>query len=143
MLDGLAREVMDRIAGIMPVTPVPLVASALLSFGRDLVRWKYQRYMHDYLGTIKAVDDSVGRVLKFLDDEKLADNTIVVFLGDHGFHLGEHGLWSKYTLFEQSRRAHAVDVAARHAERGRVAVARVRRDADHEWTRHERTSIQE
>jgi len=72
--------------------------------GRDLVRWKYQRYMHDYLGTIKAVDDSVGRVLKFLDDEKLADNTIVVYASDQGFFLGEHGWFDKRWIFEESLR---------------------------------------
>ncbi len=72
--------------------------------GRDLVRWKYQRYMHDYLGTIKAVDDSVGRLLKFLDDEKLADNTIVVYASDQGFFLGEHGWFDKRWIFEESLR---------------------------------------
>ena len=43
--------------------------------GKDLVRWKYNRYMHDYLGCVKAVDESVGRLLKYLDDEGLAENT--------------------------------------------------------------------
>src|SRR5262249_54828550 len=47
--------------------------------GRDLVRWKYNRYMHDYLGCVKAVDEGVGRLLKYLDDEGLAENTIVVY----------------------------------------------------------------
>ncbi len=63
--------------------------------GKDLVRWKYQRYMHDYVGCIKAVDESVGRLLKFLDDEKLADNTIVIYTADQGFYLGEHGWFDK------------------------------------------------
>ena len=72
--------------------------------GRDLVRWKYQRYMHDYLGCVKAVDESVGRVLKFLDDEKLSDNTIVVYCSDQGFYLGEHGWFDKRWIFEESLR---------------------------------------
>jgi uncharacterized sulfatase len=58
-----------------------------------------------YYACVSLVDAGVGRILDTLEEEGLADNTIVVFLGDHGFHLGEHGLWSKYTLFEQSRRA--------------------------------------
>jgi arylsulfatase A-like enzyme len=58
--------------------------------------------MHDYLGTVLAVDDSVGRLLKFLDDEKLADNTIVVFSSDQGFYLGEHGWFDKRWIYEES-----------------------------------------
>ncbi|MCA1686691.1 MAG: DUF4976 domain-containing protein, partial [Planctomycetia bacterium] len=73
--------------------------------GKDLVRWKYQRYMHDYLGCVKAVDENVGRVLKFLDDEGLADNTIVVYSADQGFYLGEHGWFDKRWIFEESLRA--------------------------------------
>jgi len=72
--------------------------------GKDLVRWKYQRYMHDYLGTIKAVDESVGRLLKYLDDEGLAENTIVVYAADQGFYLGEHGWFDKRWIYEESIR---------------------------------------
>ncbi len=72
--------------------------------GADLVRWKYNRYMHDYLGCIKAVDESVGRLLKFLDDEGLAENTIVVYTADQGFYLGEHGWFDKRWIFEESLR---------------------------------------
>jgi arylsulfatase A-like enzyme len=72
--------------------------------GADLVRWRYQRYMHDYLGCIKAVDESVGRLLKFLDDEGLAGNTLVVYASDQGFYLGEHGWFDKRWIFEESLR---------------------------------------
>jgi arylsulfatase A-like enzyme len=72
--------------------------------GPDLVRWRYQRYLHDYLGTIKSVDDSVGKLLKYLDDEGLADNTIVVYSSDQGFFLGEHGWFDKRWIFEESLR---------------------------------------
>jgi arylsulfatase A-like enzyme len=72
--------------------------------GRDLVAWKYQRYMHDYLGCIKAVDESVGRLLKFLDEEGLANNTIVIYSSDQGFYLGEHGWFDKRWIFEESLR---------------------------------------
>jgi arylsulfatase A-like enzyme len=73
--------------------------------GKDLVSWKYQRYMHDYLGCIKAVDESVGRLLKFLDEEGLATDTIVVYSADQGFYLGEHGWFDKRWIFEESLRA--------------------------------------
>jgi arylsulfatase A-like enzyme len=73
--------------------------------GKDLVRWKYQRYMHDYLGCVKAVDESVGRILKYLDDEGLAENTIVVYSSDQGFYLGEHGWFDKRWIFEESLRS--------------------------------------
>lgn len=70
--------------------------------GDDLVRWKYNRYMHDYLGCIKAIDENVGRMLKYLDDEGLADDTIVVYASDQGFYLGEHGWFDKRWIFEES-----------------------------------------
>src|SRR5262249_43796123 len=73
--------------------------------GQDLVRWKYQRYLHDYLGCIKAVDESVGRLLAFLDETGLAENTIVTYTADQGFYLGEHGWFDKRWIFEESLRA--------------------------------------
>jgi len=72
--------------------------------GDDLVRWRYQRYMHDYLGCIRAVDENVGRVLKYLDDEGLSENTIVIYASDQGFYLGEHGWFDKRWIFEESVR---------------------------------------
>ncbi|HJS08566.1 MAG TPA: sulfatase [Pirellulales bacterium] len=72
--------------------------------GKDLVRWRYNRYMHDYLACVKAVDESVGRLLRFLDDEGLAENTVVVFSSDQGFYLGEHGWFDKRWIFEESLR---------------------------------------
>lgn len=72
--------------------------------GDALVRWKYRRYLHDYLGCIRAVDESVARVLQFLDDEGLANNTLVVYSSDQGFFLGEHGWFDKRWIFEESLR---------------------------------------
>jgi arylsulfatase A-like enzyme len=72
--------------------------------GKDLVRWRYQRYMHDYLATVKAVDDNVGRVLKYLEEQGLAENTIVIYSSDQGFYLGEHGWFDKRWIFEESVR---------------------------------------
>ena len=74
-------------------------------FGRALTEWKYQRFMHDYLGTLKGVDDNVGRILKYLDDTGLATNTIVIYSSDQGFFLGEHGWFDKRWIFQESARA--------------------------------------
>jgi len=72
--------------------------------GKDLVRWRYNRYMHDYLGCVKAVDEAVGKLLKYLDDEDLAKNTLVIYCADQGFYLGEHGWFDKRWIFEESLR---------------------------------------
>ena len=72
--------------------------------GEALVRWKYQRYMQDYLATVQSVDDSVGRVLEFLDKAGLARNTMVVYTSDQGFFLGDHGLFDKRFMYEESIR---------------------------------------
>ncbi len=72
--------------------------------GKALVRWKYQRYIKDYLRCIQSVDDNVGRLLKYLDDQGLADNTVVIYSSDQGFYLGEHGWYDKRWIFEESLR---------------------------------------
>ncbi len=72
--------------------------------GRDLVRWRYQRYMHDYLACVKAIDESVGRMLDALEAEGIADETVVILSSDQGFFLGEHGWFDKRWIFEESLR---------------------------------------
>ncbi len=72
--------------------------------GRDLIHWRYNRYMHDYLGCVKAIDESVGRLLDFLEQEGLAENTVVICSSDQGFYLGEHGWFDKRWIFEESLR---------------------------------------
>jgi len=72
--------------------------------GDDLMRWKYRRYMEDYLGTIRSVDDNVGRLLAHLDELGLAGNTLVVYTSDQGFYLGEHGWFDKRFMYEPSFR---------------------------------------
>lgn len=72
--------------------------------GDDLVRWKYQRYIKDYLRCIASVDDNIGRVLKFLDDSGLAENTVVIYSSDQGFYLGDHGWFDKRFMYEESYR---------------------------------------
>ncbi len=70
--------------------------------GEELVRWKYQRYMKDYLRCVASVDDNIGRVLEYLDETGLADNTIVVYCSDQGWYLGEHGWFDKRWMYEPS-----------------------------------------
>jgi len=64
--------------------------------------WKYQRYMQDYLACIESVDENVGRVLDYLDESGLAENTIVVYTSDQGFYLGEHGWFDKRFIYDES-----------------------------------------
>ncbi|MBM3178130.1 MAG: sulfatase [Bacteroidetes bacterium] len=68
----------------------------------DKMRWKYQRYMQDYLGTIKALDENVGRLLDHLESKNLMDNTIIVYTSDQGFYLGEHGWFDKRFVYDES-----------------------------------------
>ncbi len=68
----------------------------------DIVRWKYQRYIKDYLRCIQAVDDGVGEILDYLDETGLAEDTIVIYSSDQGFYLGEHGWYDKRWMFEES-----------------------------------------
>jgi arylsulfatase A-like enzyme len=72
--------------------------------GRALVEWKYQRYMRDYLSTAASLDRNIGRTLDYLDHHNLAKNTIVIYLSDQGFYLGEHGWFDKRFMYEESFR---------------------------------------
>lgn len=72
--------------------------------GDDLVRWKYQRYIKDYLRCVASLDDNIGRVLDYLDESGLASNTIVIYSSDQGFYLGEHGWFDKRWIYEPSLR---------------------------------------
>ncbi|NRA50155.1 MAG: sulfatase [Phaeodactylibacter sp.] len=68
----------------------------------DKMRWRYQRYMQDYLASIAAVDENVGRLLDYLDANGLTENTIVVYTSDQGFYLGEHGWFDKRFIYDES-----------------------------------------
>ncbi len=70
--------------------------------GDDLVRWKYQRYIKDYLRCVDSVDDNLGRLLDYLDAHNLTENTLVVYCSDQGFYLGEHGLYDKRWMYRES-----------------------------------------
>lgn len=79
--------------------PVPKGLSA-----EEEKRWKYQRYIKDYLRCIASIDDNIGRLLDYLDEEGLTDNTIVVYTSDQGFFLGDHGWYDKRFMYEESLR---------------------------------------
>jgi arylsulfatase A-like enzyme len=72
--------------------------------GNELVSFKYQRYLQDYLACIAAVDKSVGEILDFLKENGLDQNTVVIYASDQGFYLGEHGWFDKRFIFEESYR---------------------------------------
>ena len=69
---------------------------------KAVTRWKYQRYIKDYLRCVRALDENIGRVLDYLDESGLSENTIVIYSSDQGFYLGEHGWYDKRWIFEES-----------------------------------------
>jgi arylsulfatase A-like enzyme len=72
-----------------------------LSFEEERI-WRYQRYIKDYLRCCASIDDSVGRILDYLDANGLAENTLVIYTSDQGFFLGDHGWFDKRFMYEQS-----------------------------------------
>lgn len=69
-----------------------------------LAKWKYRRYMIDYLNTAESMDRNIGRVLDYLEEHDLKDNTLVIYMSDQGFYLGEHGWFDKRFMYEESFR---------------------------------------
>ncbi len=88
----------------------PIIDSINLAFKQhwpsmsreEKMRWKYQRYMQDYLGTISSVDDNVGRLLDYLEETGLDQNTMIIYTSDQGFYLGEHGWFDKRFIYDES-----------------------------------------
>ncbi len=72
--------------------------------GKALAEWMYQRYLHDYLKCIISVDRNLGRILNYLKNNNLLDNTMIVYTSDQGFYLGEHGWYDKRFMYEESFR---------------------------------------
>ena len=72
--------------------------------GKTLDEWKYQRYIRDYLATATSLDRNIGRTLDYLDKHKLTNNTIVIYVSDQGFYMGEHGWFDKRFMYEESFR---------------------------------------
>lgn len=72
--------------------------------GKELAEWKYQRYMRDYLATAASLDRAIGRTLDYLDKNRLTENTLIIYLSDQGFYMGEHGWFDKRWMYEESFR---------------------------------------
>ncbi|MEE2659538.1 MAG: sulfatase [Candidatus Latescibacterota bacterium] len=70
----------------------------------EMRKWAYQRYIKDYLRVVASIDSNVGRVLDYLDEEGIADNTVVIYTSDQGFYLGDHGWYDKRFMYEESLR---------------------------------------
>ena len=88
--------------------------------GKELDEWKYQNYIRDYMSVIKSVDESVGRVLDYLDSHGLTDNTIIVYTSDQGFYMGEHGWFDKRLMYEESLRTPLLIAYPGHIQPGTV-----------------------
>jgi arylsulfatase A-like enzyme len=93
-----ARESHQRIQDMMDFNPPKKLTP------RQRRQWSYQQLMRHFLATLKAQDDNIGKLLDYLDRSGLAKNTIVVFTGDHGFFLGEHGWFDKRFMYEEALR---------------------------------------
>jgi arylsulfatase A-like enzyme len=98
-----AREATMRIDRDLKPTDTKLPPPEGLS-APEVKRWKYRRYMQDYLACVASMDDGIGRVLDYLDGNGLADNTIVIYTSDQGFFLGDHGWFDKRFMYEESLR---------------------------------------
>ena len=88
--------------------------------GEELLRWKYQAYVKDYVRCIKSIDDEVGRLLDYLEKEGLMDNTVIVYTSDQGFYMGEHGWFDKRFMYEESFRTPLIIYHPKMKNRGVV-----------------------
>ncbi|MCD7976982.1 MAG: sulfatase [Tannerellaceae bacterium] len=93
--------------------------------GEELTKWKYQRYLRDYLRCIKTIDDEVGRLMDYLEKEGLMDNTVIVYTSDQGFYMGEHGWFDKRFMYEESFRTPLIISHPAMTNRGSVCDALV------------------
>ena len=101
--DSLSRK--ERIKWLrFGFKPGEIVAPSEDLSREEIRQWKYQKYIKDYLATIKSVDDNIGRVLEYLKENGLEENTIVVYASDQGFFLGEHGFFDKRFMYEEALR---------------------------------------
>ncbi len=112
----------------IPVVPkndrddIPEVNWHVRGAGFDFISEKHAvNYSHAYYAAIHFIDDLAGQLIQELENQGLADNTIIVFTGDQGFHLGEHGHWHKSSMFEQAARVPLIVVDPRQKEKGKVA----------------------
>lgn len=96
-MDSLQRVRWDQTYG--PITEAFYNSSMT---EEELAQWKFNRYMRDYAKVLKSLDDNVGRVLDYLEEQGLLDNTLVVYTSDQGFYMGEHGWFDKRFIYEES-----------------------------------------
>lgn len=89
--------------------------------GNDLIRWKYQRIMQNYLGCIKSVDDNVGRLMDYLKNNQLDENTLVIYASDQGLFLGEHGWYDKRLMYEEAFRTPLIAYCPSLISKGKVS----------------------
>ncbi|ATG56223.1 sulfatase [Brachybacterium ginsengisoli] len=102
----VVREVAMQLDDLRPTDYKDELPAELEGEGEEARRarssWKYQRYMRDYLRCVQAVDDSVGEILDHLDEQGIAENTIVIYTSDQGFFLGDHGWFDKRLMLDES-----------------------------------------
>ncbi|BAN04208.1 sulfatase family protein [Ilumatobacter coccineus] len=103
-LEGRAEVVQAvkmRMLDLDPIVDLKATVPPGLTLDEE-IDWRYQRYIKDYLRVVASIDDNVGRMLDYLDDNDLADDTIVVYTSDQGFFLGDHGWFDKRLMYEES-----------------------------------------
>jgi arylsulfatase A-like enzyme len=110
ILDGVAERQLasmtdeQRQAWDAAFGPRNVEFARLAPTGDDLTRWNYQRYIKNYLRSVDGLDESVGKVRAFLEEQGLSDDTVVIYTSDQGFFLGEHGWYDKRWMYEEALR---------------------------------------
>ncbi len=125
--DLYAEDAMPVVSGVKE-DQADLPAAALGSYKKEqdtLTDPLRRQALQAYYASISFMDAQVGRVVAALDRLGLAESTVIVFTSDHGYHTGEHGLWQKQSLFEESARVPLLIVAPGVAQKGKVAAAPV------------------
>ncbi len=115
-LDGHAeviKAVKMSMMDLDPITDLKATVPEGLTLDEE-IEWRYQRYMKDYLRVVAAMDEGIGRMLDTLEEQGIADNTIVVYTSDQGFFLGDHGWFDKRLMYEESL---AMPLVIRYPER--------------------------
>ncbi len=98
----LSRDFYERWGKDYNFLPRQAQSSVEGSRDAELLEWKYQRYMRDYAKVVHSLDQEVGRMLDYLEEKGLLDNTLVVYTSDQGFYMGEHGWFDKRFMYEES-----------------------------------------
>lgn len=93
--------------------------------GKELIKWKYNNYIRDYMAVIASVDESVGLLLDYLEKKQLEKNTIIVYTSDQGFYMGEHGWFDKRFMYEESMHTPLIISYPGHIKEGSVSEALV------------------